>query len=286
MSQKRILYTILFCLWIGINYFGVWGNLSQEMADSFAYNADPPIYLSTFQLWVFNVFSIIFDSIFIAVAVGVLAYHHRNYKPWRYILFGLFLRYMLAIFVLSYTLYHNVPIFDELFKIVDYQTYILGAIHFVFAVLASYVGMSYGIEAEYLDEKDEQLGYLAGCSKKLWALLMLVYNPVYQLTTKFSIVLVYNLTTKVTSSDYWDYSFSNIIFSSEDDDDTGITGILITLGTLFMIWLIAFGLFYYGIETIRDKKVAYRRAKIIGIFVVIPILVVGIPIIRNRRFFF
>jgi hypothetical protein len=114
--------------------------------------------------------------------------------------------------------------------------------------------------------------------------LTLAFNPVFQLATQFSIINVYRLSEKVSSSEYWDYSLSNLL--SSEDDDTGITGILISFGVLAMTWIITFGLFYAGIRTIADRQSAFRRTKIIGIFVVIPVLVLGIPLIRNRTFFF
>ena len=287
MKQKRMLYTILFCLWIGVNYLGVWGNLSQDMADRLAFDLDEPIFLSTFQLWVFNVFNVVFDSLFIAVAVGIFAYHYRKYKSFHYILLGLCMRYFLFAFFLTLSLYHNSfsSILDQTWEVVaKHEFYILAAIQFSCAILASYVGMSYGRDAEYLHETDERLGYLAGSSKKLWALLMLVYNSVVQLATKFSLVNVYNLSKKVSSSDYWDYSLSNLL--SGEDDETGITGIIISLAVLAITWIVTFGLFYWGICTIRDKDASYRRWKIVGIFVLIPVSVIAIPLIRNRTFFF
>lgn len=281
-----MLYTILFSLWIGSNYLTVWGNLSWDMADHLAFNIDDPIFLTTFQNWVLAAFSVIVDSIFIAVAVGIFAYHHRECKPWSYILLGFFIRYFVILFFLALSLYrHSLSsIIDSLMTLADQEDYILAVLHLVFTIPASYAGMSIGRDAEYLDDKDEELGYLAGCSKKLWVLLTLAYNPVVRLVTKLSIIQVYNLSKNVSSPDYWDFSFSSFLF--EEDDEGGITGIITSLIVLVMTWLSTCCLFFYGIRTIRDKEAAYRRAKIIGIFVIVPVSVIGIPLIRNRTFFF
>lgn len=271
MKKKRMLYSILFSLWIGSNYLNVWGNLSWDMADHLTFNSgDEPILLTTFQHWVLAGFSVIYDSIFIAIAVGIFAYHHREYKPWSYILLGLSIRYFVVFLFLSLSLYrHSLSsIIDTILALADREDYILGTIHLVFAIPASYAGMSIGRDAKYLDEKDEQLGYLAGCSKKLWVLLTLAYNPVVRLATKVSIIHVLNLSKMVSSFDW-----GSLIFLG---DDGSFYGLILNLMFLAIIWMLTFYLFYFGVATIRDKEAKYRRVKIIAIFVVVPVLVIGI----------
>ncbi len=72
MKKKRMIYTILFCIWIGVNYLGIFGQSGQDMADNLAFG-EPPLYLSTFQLWFFNILSHIFDSLCLAIATGIFA---------------------------------------------------------------------------------------------------------------------------------------------------------------------------------------------------------------------
>ncbi|MGB2985075.1 MAG: hypothetical protein WBE26_04255, partial [Phycisphaerae bacterium] len=107
MKKKRMVYTILFCVWIGLNYFSIFGDRAQELADNFAFYQDPPMYLSTFQYWFFNIVSILFDSICIAIATGIFAYHYRELKTRHYVAFALFIRYFAIVFFLPLALWRE-----------------------------------------------------------------------------------------------------------------------------------------------------------------------------------
>lgn len=288
VGRKRKFFTLLLCLWIVVYYCGVWNGLTSRLTDQLA-ELEDPIYFTTFQRWVFNIIGILFDSAFVGLAVGLFAYLHRGYKPIMYVILGVFLGYFLAIPLLGIALYSNsiksiLQTIDDVVRIVGYEGYILVILKLLTTLIASYVGYRIAVTADYIDPKDDNLGYISGVSKKVLALLVLPFNAVMQLATKFSIVAVFELSNKVTTSEYWDWNFFSD--STEGEEETGLSGILINILMLFMVWAIVAGIFIYGINAIRDKRVPFRRSKIVGIFVILPALIVGIQLIRNRTFFF
>ena len=291
MKKKRMVYTLLFCVWIGINYLDLFGTNVREMAESLMLYREPPLYLSTFQTWFFNILSIISDSIFIAVATGIFAYHYRELKTWHYVALALFVRYHLLVILLPLAIWHKslsdiIAATSEIAATYDLAALtLIPLIQLVFAILAAFVGMSYGRGADYLDDKDEGLGYIGGVSKKTWAVLTLVFNPVVRFSTKPSLVMLYQFSNDVSSSEYWKVTLSNL-FSSDENASGGVMGLLGRFLFVGLIWCATIAIFYLGIQTIRNKEANYRLLKILAIFVALPAAIIAIPLIRNQTWFF
>lgn len=288
MKKKRMVYTLLFCVWIGINYLNLFGHYAQEMADSFMLYREPPLYFSTFQMWFFNLLNIVVDSIFIAIATGIFAYHYRELKTWHYVVLALFVRYHLLVIILPFALWNNS--LSELIAITSettatYELAAVALIQLALAIFAAFVGMSYGRNADYLDDKDEELGYIGGVSKKTWAVLTLVFNPVARFSTKLSLVILYQFSNDVSSGEYWKATLSNL-FATDENAPGGVITLLGRFLVVWLIWCATIFIFYFGIQTIRNKEANYRLLKILSIFVALPTAMLVIPIIRNQTWFF
>lgn len=258
------------------------------MADNFAFYQDPPMYLSTFQYWFFNIVSILFDSICIAIATGIFAYHYRELKTRHYVAFALFIRYFAIVFFLPLALWRESlsEILDSLREFAPAsQLVIMGLIQLALAIVAAFVGISYGRDADYLDDKDEELGYIGGVSKKMWALLMLLFNPVAHFATKLSVVILYKFTKDVASRQYWSDTWDNLFWGDEHSPG-GIVNLILKFFYVALVWMIPFFIFYYGVQTVRHKEANYRLLKILAIFVALPAAIVVIPLVRNRTWFF
>ena len=288
MKTKRMIYTILFCMWIGLNYIGIFRHSFHDLADNLAKYREPPLYLSTFQLWFFDIASVLFDSLCIAVATGIFAYHYRKLTTWHYVALALFIRYFLFFALCSVImLRHSLSeILDSLHEFVPTShLVIMGLIQLSLAIVAAFVGIAAGRDADYLDDKDDELGYIGGVSKKIWALLLLLFNPVARFATKLSIVFLYKFTRDVTSRQYWSDTWDNLFWGDERSPG-GIVNLILNFFYVALVWTIAVGVFWYGIQTVRDKEADYRLLKILAIFVALPAVIIAIPLIRNRTWFF
>jgi hypothetical protein len=281
-----MIYSLLFCFWIGLNYLNGWNDQLQEMVHSLAFNSHPPRFLSTFQGWLLDIFGVLFTSFVVALAVGCFAYHWRYCKAWKYFVLGLAIRFFvpLAVILISLYRYPLSFIIKTIGESLDLRISILTALHIVAAIYASYLGWTYGRMREYADPRDEQLGYVGGVSKKIWALLTIAWNPIVRFVTRLSLVLMYALSANIGSPKSWFNTISCIQVVGHNN--TSDTGVLTPLFTLIMVWGLATYIFLLGIAMLRKKERRFRWLSIILIFVVLPIVSLAIPLIRNRDWFF
>jgi hypothetical protein len=268
---------------VALNYTQVWANLGSELLDALTYYADPPQFPNAIQLWVLNILSVLFDTLILGVAVGVFAYHHRRCATGTYLAFGFCLRYLPVLVLLPLFSWKRSlsTVIEEIAARLDYEACILAILQFVGVMIASLLGMTFGKRANYLNEKDEILGYVAGISKKLWAVLIIAMNPMFHLATKASLVTVYTTADRATRPGYWDFWGTQ-----EYEYETGFSGLFAAALSLLVVWLLVGGIAVLGIAAIGNKDTPLRRLRIVGVFVVVPILVVVVPLIRNRAFFF
>jgi hypothetical protein len=149
----------------------------------------------------------------------------------------------------------------------------------------SYIGAIYGQQAKYLDPRDEDLWYLGGVPKKIWFLLLIASQPIAKFLSELTIVQIYTVTNKITSMAFWKdtFSFSNVF---SDDSARGVTGLLGHAIVIVFAWGLAVALFSFGLHAIRAKEIKYRWLRICAVFVFLPVVIIIVPILRNRTWFF
>ncbi len=149
----------------------------------------------------------------------------------------------------------------------------------------SYLGLNYGKQTDYVDSRDRDLYYFCGIPKKIWLFLFLSYNPVAKFLSKLTIVQIYDVTDKLTNMNFWKDTFSlSNIFS--EDSARGITGLLGQIMIICFAWAIGVALFSFGLSAIKNKDAKHRWLKISFSVFLVPGLILIIPIIRNRTWFF
>ncbi|MBF0459647.1 MAG: hypothetical protein HQK99_17300 [Nitrospirae bacterium] len=246
------------------------------------------IYLTTFQMWTFYIVSLLCDSTIVAISVGIVGYYIKGIKVYWALLFGILSKYLIVLIFIGLLLYSSGQIssfFNEVTKRIDSGQYILIFLHFLSTLCFSYIGLNFGKRTAYFDANDKDLFYFCGIPKKVWLLLFISYVPVANFLSKLTIVQIYQVTDKITSMNYWKDSFSlSNIFS--EDSAGGFTGLLGHIMVICFVWAVAIGLFSYGFNTIRNRDTRHRWIRIIVIYILIPVIIVIIPIIRNRTWFF
>jgi len=288
MPKKNIIFVFLFSLFIPLNYLTL---ISSQLTDfqealEFRTTSGIPIYLTAFQQWTFDVISLLCDSIIVAISVGLVCYFIKELKIFMALLFGLLSRYIIPIGFLLYSS-QKIPtsLFADFSKHLDLRLYILISLQLLLTLYFSYLGFTYGRSTDYFDPKDKALYYLYGLPKKIWLLLFISFVPVAKFLSKLTIVQIYDATDKITSMNFWKdtFSFSNIF---SEDSARGITGLLGHIIAIGFAWAIAIALFSFGLNAIRNKESKYRWLKIGVVFLLVPVIIVIIPLIRNRTWFF
>lgn len=287
MKRNYPTYSLLLGVWLCAYYQGVWADAASQMSDNLL-NRDEPITLTSFQERLFNILGIVYDSIWVAVGTGIFAYHFKDRPTWKYVAIGLFLRYMALLVVLPLALWKNslsdlIEAMTE--RVPGYELALQASLQLGFTIGAAIIGAKYGKETEALDVRDRELGYVNGVSKKVWALLILSFVSVVRFVTELSIVLVYKFTRDVTSGAYWNATWSNLFWGDEDSDG-GFWNLIFNFMFIWIAWVITAGIFFWGVGAIKNRETEYRILKIVAVFVLIPIAIVGIPLFRNRIWFF
>lgn len=287
MRNKSVIFVFLFSLFIALNYLNLISSQLPDFQEALAVRTTSgiPIYLTTFQLWTFNLISLLCDSIVVAIAVGLVGYYIREMKVYLALLFGLLSRYVMLIGLLLYSGGGISSLFEEVTNGLNSGLYILITLQVLLTLCFSYLGLNYGKHTDYVDSRDRDLCYFCGIPKKIWLFLFLSYNPVAKFLSKLTIVQIYDVTDKLTNMNFWKDTFSlSNIFS--EDSARGITGLLGQIMIICFAWAIAIALFSLGLSAIRNKDAKYRWLKISSSFFLVPGIILVFPIIRNRTWFF
>jgi hypothetical protein len=243
--------------------------------------------MTEFQNWFMDVFGLLFNSIIIFCITWIFAYFFPDSKPFYIVSFGIFIGFVVPIIPLLIVAIfdHSLTIISDLYPDSSTRFYILLFINLLILTISSIWGTSEGLNSLYYCEKDEKSYYLFGVSKKIWLLLLIAYNPVVIFLTKFTIRSLVRFTDIISSKDFWEniFSFSNWLSGSSN---SGLLGLLLQIFSILIIWGLSIALFSYGLKAIEKRNSNYRILRIIIVFVVIPLMIVLIPIIRNRDWFF
>lgn len=287
MRNKNIIFVFLFSVFISFNFLTFISSQLPKFQEALQFRSASgiPIYLTTFQLWSFNIVSLLCDSIIIAISVGIVGYYIKEMKVYLALLFGLLLRYLMLIGTLLYYAARFSSLLNEIPKRLDSGLYILISLQVLSTLYFSYLGLNYGKRTNYFNTKDKDLFYFLGIRKKIWLLLFISYTPVVRFLSKLTIVQIYHFTNKITSMKFWKdtFSLSNIL---SEDSASGFTELVGHIMVIFIVWALAIALFSFGVNAIRNKDARYRWIRISSIFILIPCIISIIPIIRNRTWFF
>ena len=143
-------------------------------------------------------------------------------------------------------------------------------------LIGAFIGTKIAAKFDYSDERDKNKFFFCGLSKKFWIVMTIAYNPILQLLNKLSVFYFYTASKTISGVTNWSESFGN---------GQAIT-ILMIMVIPFVLLATSLKVFAIGIEAVKDKTAKFRRFKIATILIVIPLLIVLIPIIRNRTWFF
>lgn len=268
-SFKQISFVVLFLLYLSLSYFT---SVSNTISSFHERSQELKIVVTEFQTNFISSLVFINDFICSIFFVGLFAYWFKGLRTWKYLLSGLVMKYWILLFVAVFYIVRSQSLgggwLDSFLYMVSAQIAIV--------LIGAFVGAKIAAKFDYSDERDKNKFFFCGLSKKFWILMTIAYNPILQLLNKLSVFYFYTASKTISGVTNWSESFGN---------GQAITILMIML-IPFVLLATSLKVFAIGIEAVKDKKAKFRRFKVVAILIVIPLLTVLIPIIRNRTWFF
>lgn len=268
-SFKQISFAAIFLLYLSISYFPSMGHVITDFHER---SLELELFISEFQVYFIDSLIYIFDLIFSAFFVGLFAYWFKGLKTWMYLLMGLLMKYWLALLLACVLIFKGQ--FSEGYWS-DSFLYIL-VIQITAVLIGSFIGTRIAAKHAYSDEKDRTNFFFYGLSKKFWFIITIAYNPIFRFLNRLSVFAFYTASKSITEVTDWVEFFRTGYF----------IGVLIAVLIPFVLFAISLKLFSVGIEAVKNKGSKFRKSKIVGFLIVMPLLTILIPIIRNRTWFF
>lgn len=268
-SIKQASFAVLFLFYLGFSYFT---NIGHVIAAFHERSLELEILISNFQANFIDSLIYIFDFICSMLFVGLFAYWFKKLRMWTYLLAGLLMKYGLALVMIGYFAVRGQ--FSE-GEWPESILYIL-AIQIIAVLLGSFIGAKIAGRFGYSDERDKTHFFFYGMSKKFWFLMTIAYNPIIGFLNKLSVFAFYTASKSMSEVTNWSEFFSKGY----------VMGVLIVVLIPFVLLATSLKLFVIGIEAVKNKQAEFRRFKIVTFLIVMPLLTVLIPIIRNRTWFF
>lgn len=268
-SIRQISFAVIFLLYLGFSYFT---NIGHVIAAFHERSLELEIFISEFQSNFIDSLMYIFDFICSMFFVGLFAYWFKRLRTWIYLLAGLLMKYGLALLMIGFF------IVKGQFSEGDWPEsllYIL-LIQIVAVLIGSFVGTKIAARFDYSDERDKTNFFFYGLSKKFWFLMTIAYNPILGFLNKLSVFAFYTASKSISDITNWSEFFSKGY----------VMGVLIVVLIPFVLLATSLKLFAIGIEAVKNKQAKFRKFKIATFLIVMPLLAVLIPIIRNRTWFF
>lgn len=268
-SLKQISFAVLFLLYLSFSYFP---NIGHVITNFHERSLELKIIVSEFQYNFLNSLAYIYDFICSMFFVGLFAYWFKGLRTWKYLLSGLVMKYWIALVIVGFFIIRGQ------FSEGDWPgslPYML-AIQITTVLIGSFVGAKIAARFDYSDERDKSNFFFYGLSKKFWLLMTIAYNPILEFLNKLSVFAFYTASKSISDVTNWSEFFSKGY----------VMGVLIVVLIPFVLLAASLKLFAIGIDAVKDKKAKFRRFKIVVFLIVMPLLTVLIPIIRNRTWFF
>ena len=292
IKNKDTALILLFTSFLALNYLGLFSHVMPEFQETLRDRTTSgiPIYLTLTQLWIFNLISMLFDSLVIACSVGILGYYLRELRAFWGVVFGFLLIYYRAIeslFLVAVRIIRG-QTFAEANPFVlgiNSGEWVLIILQILLTFSAAYFSFNSAKKTTYFNSKDQELFYFLGIPKKIWVLLIIACNPVVQFLSRLTISNSYAAMNIVANNTFWRDTFT-VPNPLQQQTGVGMIGLLAHFGFIFFAWAISVALFSYGIKVTRDNRTSYRWLKISIIFILIPASILFGAIIRNRTWFF
>ncbi|MGA2774933.1 MAG: hypothetical protein ABSE81_02590 [Candidatus Omnitrophota bacterium] len=281
-NNKQLIFAILFCSFLFLYYASA---APIRINDFLNACAKEGLIVSGLQEWILSILGVIYSFFTVSVIVGIFAYWFRKFNLFFYLAFGFLGRFALPVILF-------LPFLKGGFSFSELTDYWIAASplnkfslisHIAATFIGAYCGYSYAKRSDFGDIRDEVNFTLWGISKRLWVLIAIATYSVFKFLLDFSIIQIYDATKFLTTRQFW---LDSLIAMFTGDEGKGLLKIITRVFGLVMIWAIIIVAFYYAIEAIKNKNAKYRKLKIIGILIILPILILVIPIIRNRTWFF
>ncbi|MCK5305816.1 MAG: zinc ribbon domain-containing protein [Candidatus Omnitrophica bacterium] len=266
---KQISFAAIFLLYLSFSYFT---NIGHVITVFYERSIELEIFSSEFQSHFIDSLIYIFDFICSIFFVGLFAYWFKGLRTWIYLTVGLLMKYWLALLLAGLFIFKG-QFFEGDWP--DSLLYIL-IIQITAVLIGSFIGAKIAAKFDYSDKKDRTNFFFYGLSKKFWFLMTIAYNPILEFLSKLSVFAFYTGSKSITDVSNWSDFFSKGYF----------VGVLIVILIPFVLLAVSLKLFAIGIEAVKNKQVKFRKFKIVTFLIVMPILTVLIPIIRNRAWFF
>ena len=266
---KEVSFAVIFIFYLSLAYFT---NIRYVIEAFHERSLELEIFISGFQSYFIIILIYIFDFICSIFFVGLFAYWFKGLKTWIYLLTGLLMKYWIVLLMACFF------IFQGRFSEVEWPKlllYIL-AIQIATVLVGSFIGAKIAAKVDYLDERDKNNFFFYGLSKKFWFLMTIAYNPILWFLSKLSVFAFYTASKLITDVTNWSDFFNKGSF----------VGVLIAVLIPFTLLAVSLKLFAIGIEAVKNKQAKLRRFKIVTLLIVMPLLTVLIPIIRNSTWFF
>jgi len=268
-SGRQIIFAVIFLLYLSLSYFTTIGHVIEAFHER---ALELEMVISEFQDNFINSLIYIFDFIFSMLFVGLVVYWFRGLKTWLYLLIGLLLKYWIPLLIVG------ILAFTGQFGAGEWPEGLLSmiVIQLVAVLSGSFLGVKIARRFNYADKKDKTNFFFYGLSKKFWFLMTIAYNPILDFLSKLSVFAFYTSSKTISDITNWEEFFSKGY----------VWGILIAVLIPFVLLAVSLKLFAIGIEAVKNKQAKFRKFKIITILILVPILIVLIPILRNRTWFF
>ena len=268
-TVKQISYVVIFLLYLSLSYFTSIGHVITAFYER---SLELEIYGSALQSHFLDSLIYIYDFICSMFFVGLFAYWFKGLRTWMYLISGLLMKYWVGLLIIGIYLSKGQLFDGELPE----SLYYMLPIQITAVLIGSFVGAKIASRFGYSDEKDKTHFFFYGMSKKFWFLMTIAYNPILGFLNKLSVFAFYTASKSLSEVTNWTEFFSKGY----------IMGVLIVVLIPFVLLATSLKLFAIGIEAVKDKQAKFRRFKIVTFLIVMPLLTVLIPIIRNRTWFF
>jgi len=268
-TTRQIIFAAAFLFYLSLSYFTSVGHVIEAFHER---ALELEIFISEFQGHFIDSLVYIFDFIFSMFLVGLCAYWFRGLRTWIYLLIGLLLKYWIPL------LLAGIFIITGQFNEGSWPGGLLYMllIQIAAVLFGSFIGVKIARRFNYSDERDKTKFFFYGLSKKFWFLMTIACNPILDFLSKLSVFAFYTASKTITDITNWTDFFSKGYF----------VGVLIVVLIPFVLLAISLKLFAIGIEAVKNKQAKFRKFKIITFLIAMPLLIVLIPIIRNRTWFF
>lgn len=291
LKLRNKLYILIICLYISF-YFAFYSTHLNEFIAAIERSGHPA--LNLLQVTVFNFISLIWQFIIAFIISFIVSYYIQNLPSIIYIMIPFILKGIsfFGMICITYGITEVIHDFNKLTMsdvLSDIWSTIFLSLILIAMAFGGYAGYKINLKHDYLDQSDSEKYYFYGIPKKQWVAILLVMTPVLQFINRLTNIIIYGITNNITSANFWSNFWINFFgfeLTSNFGSSYGITGIIIRIVFMFLVWGIWIQCLIYGVQTIKEKERPYRKIIIGLIFIVLPLLILVIPIIRNRDWFY